>query len=108
LRLAAKPVGPYSQWRDTALVFAGTGAWELARPIREAGRRAVTVLPHGESPSAIAWPRVRFWLGRCDDLEPGLVVGLARALIGAGAERVTLLGQNVPHRVLVARRRCTP
>jgi hypothetical protein len=65
----------------------------------------VTVCPPNEDPFAIQWPRVRFWIGRCDDLEAGQVVRLARALVRDGAEVVILTAKNVAGRVLIAKRR---
>jgi hypothetical protein len=62
-------------------------------------------LPSGEDPFAIQWPRVRFWIGRCDDLEPGLVVRLAGALVRDGGEVVILTAKAIDGGVLLARRR---
>lgn len=107
VRLASAPVGPYSQWRDTALIFAGSDAWEQAKPARDSGRRAVTVCPPGSDPAMIAWPSVRYWIGDAGDLAAGQVVTLARALGAAGAERVTLVSPHIAHGVLVAKRRGT-
>lgn len=104
-RLAAAPIGPYSGWRDTALIFAGRTAWERAEPIRNAGRRAVTVCPPGTDPKSIEWPKVQHWLGDAGDLPAGDVIALARALIEAGATRVTLVAASIPEGALIAKRR---
>lgn len=105
LRLAAEPIGPYSQWRDTALIFAGSDAWAAAAPTRNSGRRACTLLPPGADPKSIEWPKVQNWLGDAGDLPAGDVIALARALIEGGATRVTLVAASIPEGALIAKRR---
>lgn len=102
-RLAAGPAPPYDRWQGSALIFAGPGAWQAAAPARNAGRRAVTVLPPDESPAAIRWPPVANWIGDAD-LEGAEAVALARELIAAGAQLVILRVPRLPERSLVARR----
>lgn len=95
IRLAAEPIAPYSAWRDCALIFAGSNAWNRASEARKAGRRAVTVCPPGMDPAAIQWPAVRFWIGDTGDLPTADAIALARCLIDCGADRVHLIGEHI-------------
>lgn len=88
---AARP-GP---WHSTAIVHAGSGAWERARETHDIGRRACTVLPPGTDPAAIAWPPVRCWIGDTGDLPTAAALELARCLIDCGADRVHLIGEHI-------------
>jgi hypothetical protein len=78
-----------------ALVFAGSQAWQLAADVRNAGRRAVTLLPPGADPGSLRWPLVHRWIGDCGDLDSAHVVQLARVLVGSGAMRVHLVAKSV-------------
>lgn len=80
-------------WRETALVFAGAAGWDRAQPHRAQGKRAVTVLPPGTEPRAIAWPPVRWWIVDAGDLPTTMALDLARALIDAGGSSVHMIGQ---------------
>jgi hypothetical protein len=95
LDLAARPRAPYDRWTGTAMVFAGSQAWQLAEHARTAGQRAVTLLPPGAEPEAMRWPPVLCWIGDCGDLDAGRVVRLAQVLVGAGALRLHLLAKNI-------------
>lgn len=95
IRLAAEPIAAYSAWRDCALIFAGSGAWNRASEARKAGRRAVTVCPPGMDPAAIQWPAVRFWIGDTGDLPTADAIALARCLIDHGAELVQVVGERI-------------
>lgn len=95
LRLAAAPLPPYDQWRDCALIYAGSGAWTAAAPNRTHGKRACTLLPPGTDPAAVIWPRVSDWIGDAGDLRTEAALELARCLIDCGAVRVQLVGQNI-------------
>lgn len=93
--LVERPRSPYDAWVGTALLFAGSAAWQLAEPARTNGRRAVTLLPPGADPEAMRWPPVRCWIGDCGDLDAGRVVRLAQVLAGAGALQVHLISKRV-------------
>lgn len=95
VRLAASPVQPYQAWRDCAVLFAGTHAWEAAAPTRERGARAVTVLPPGADPHSIMWPPVRWWVCDVGDVATDQALELARCLIDAGAQSVQAIGRNL-------------
>ena len=95
IRLAAEPIAPYSAWRDCALIFAGTGAWDRAKPTRDAGRRACTVLPPNTDPAAVRWPSIASWIGDTGDLPTADAIALARCLIDCGADRVHLIGEHI-------------
>jgi hypothetical protein len=100
----ADPVPPYDAWRNTALIFAGSDAWNAAKPTRDAGRRAVTLCPPDTHPSAIQWPSVAYWLGDVGDMDLNSAIDLGRLLIDHGAIRVTFVGREIP-KALVLRRR---
>lgn len=95
LRLSANPAPERSAWRWTAVIFAGSRAWDAAAPIRAAGRRACTLLPPGTDPAAVIWPRVSDWIGDAGDLPTEQALELARCLIDSGAARVQLIGQYI-------------
>lgn len=105
LRLAAEPARCYSAWRGVAILHAGTGAWERAAPIREACRRAVTVMPADALANRIVWPPVRQWIADCGDLEVPDALELARCLIDCGAELVVMRGDRVPRGICMRRAR---
>jgi hypothetical protein len=95
VELAARPLPPYERSVGMALVFAGSHAWQLAADVRDAGRRALTLLPPGAEPESLRWPPVHRWIGDCGDLDSTRVVQLARVLVGAGAMRVHLMAKGV-------------
>lgn len=95
VRLAAEPARSYSAWRGTAILCAGSNAWDDAAPIREAGRRAVTVLPPGTDPAAVIWPAVPRWHVAAGDLEAGDAIKLGRLLIDYGAKLVVISGERI-------------
>jgi hypothetical protein len=68
----------------------------------------VTVCPPNEDPFAIQWPPIPHWVGRCDGLEAGQVVALARALVRDGGVVVILAAKAIDGGALLARRRCAP
>jgi len=103
--LAADPIAPYDRWAGIALIFAGSGAWDAAKPARESGKRAVTALPPGDDPARIIWPRVQNWIGDCGDLDTPTSIELARCLIDSGADLVRLVGQNIKPSLTVRARR---
>lgn len=92
-------------WHATAILHAGTGAWDRARPTHDAGRRAVTVLPASADPALIRWPSIRCWLGDCGDLPTAEVLELARCLIDAGAEAVHMVGEHLRPSLVMRRAR---
>lgn len=96
---ASRP-GP---WHATAIVHAGTGAWERARETHAAGRRAVTVCPPGTDPAAVCWPCVPNWIGDAADLPTEVALELARVLIDAGAELVQMVGERIKPSLVMRR-----
>ena len=91
IELAARP----GAWHGTAILHAGTGAWDRAKPTRDAGRRACTVLPPGTDPAAVRWPSIASWIGDTGDLPTADAIALARCLIDCGADRVHLIGEHI-------------
>jgi hypothetical protein len=85
------------------MLFAGTNAWEAARPHRDRGARAVTVLPPGESAAAIEWPPVDDWIVDAGDLAAGEAVEVGRCLIDYGARRVQMVGDRIAGSVRLLR-----
>jgi hypothetical protein len=104
-RLAAEPARCYSACRGQAILCAGSQAWETAAPIREAGRRAVTVLPPGTDPAALTWPSVPRWIVASGDLEAGAALELGRLLIDAGAELIVISGERISGGMVLRRAR---
>lgn len=98
---AARP----GAWRATAIVHAGSGAWQRAREIREGGRRACTCLVPGVDPTAVVWPSVSNWIGDAGDLGALDAVELARCLIDAGVSLVQMVGDNLKPSLIVRRAR---
>ena len=95
IQRAAQPRSPFSAWVGTSLLFAGSNAWAMARPHRERGARAVTVLPPGELPASIEWPPVADWIVDAGDLPAGEAVEVGRCLIDCGARRVQMVGDQL-------------
>ena len=101
--LAAAPRSPYDGHVGICLIFAGSNAWEMAKPGRDNAKRAITVLPPGADPREMRWPPVATWMGDTGDLDAQTVVTLGRVLIGAGALYVSLRSKTVAGRGLTMR-----
>lgn len=73
-------------------VCVGTGAWESAKARNKRADSAGLVLPSGETPDAYIWPVAHCLVVIEWNTGPGvaLVVELARELLSAGAESVTV------------------
>ncbi len=74
------------------VVCVGAGAWDSAKARNKSGDSVGLVLPSGESPGSYAWPVAHCLVVVEWNIGPGveLVVDLAKALLRAGAESVTI------------------
>lgn len=98
---AARP----GAWHDTAVIHAGSGAWDRARETHDTGHRACTLLTPDTDPAAVRWPSIPNWIGDAGDLPTTTAIELARCLIDAGAELVQMVGAHVKPSLTMRRAR---